>query len=222
MWAQQVRSEPEILSLFGGHSRRAGTLPVPLPPTSTVLHTSTSRLAIPLVPSSVPLVATSVRRPRCLLPSAASPAVRLLLPASPPEAALATALSAPEKAGQMALPLFADLAACTALAPEQWQRMPAPCPGLGAALPAVLARGRVLRRSCSHTPGGSPLLALLQAGRAASLPACSTATTTSHSRPRACWPGCLRPPRRAWARGPGRSRAAGWAVQVVLCARPLS
>ena len=61
---------------------------------------------------------------------------RLLLPATPLEGAL----SALEEAGEVALPLFADLAACTALSPEQWQRMPAPCPALGAALPAVLAR----------------------------------------------------------------------------------
>ena len=63
-------------------------------------------------------------------------AARLLLPGTPPEYAL-TAL---EEAGEVALPLFATLAACTALSPEQWQRVPAPCAGLGAALPAVLAR----------------------------------------------------------------------------------
>ena len=63
-------------------------------------------------------------------------AARLLLPATPPKGALA-ALAA---AGDLALPLIADLAACTALSPAQWQRVPAPCPGLGAALPAVLAR----------------------------------------------------------------------------------
>ena len=67
---------------------------------------------------------------------------RLLLPASPPEATLA----ALKKTGKVALPLFADLVACTALSPEQWQRMPPAvllqyfCPGLAAALPAVLAR----------------------------------------------------------------------------------
>ena len=61
---------------------------------------------------------------------------RLLLPATPPE----IVLSAAEAAGEVALPLFADLAACAALSPAQWQRVPAPCLGLGAALPAVLAR----------------------------------------------------------------------------------
>ena len=61
---------------------------------------------------------------------------RLLLQATPPDMAL-TAL---EEAGEVALPLFADLAACAALSPEQWQRMPAPCPALGTALPAVLER----------------------------------------------------------------------------------
>ena len=61
---------------------------------------------------------------------------RLLLPATP----LEYALQALQRAGEVALPLFADLASCTALSPEQWQRMPAACPALGAALPAVLAR----------------------------------------------------------------------------------
>ena len=63
-------------------------------------------------------------------------AARLLLPATPVE----RALSALEAADEVALPLYADLAACTALSPEQWQRVPAPCPALGTALPAVLAR----------------------------------------------------------------------------------
>ena len=61
---------------------------------------------------------------------------RLLLRATPPDDALA-ALAVN---GELTLPLFADLAACRPLSPEQWQRMPVPCPGLGAALPAVLAR----------------------------------------------------------------------------------
>ena len=37
-------------------------------------------------------------------------------------------------------PLFADLAARAPLTPEQWRQFPAPCAGLGAALPAVLRR----------------------------------------------------------------------------------
>ena len=61
---------------------------------------------------------------------------RLLLPATPPE----DALSALGNAGQVALPLYADLAACAALSPGQWQRMPSRCSALAAALPAVLAR----------------------------------------------------------------------------------
>ena len=61
---------------------------------------------------------------------------RLLLPATPPERALSALL----RAGDVGLPLFADLAACRALSPAQWRRVPGPCPGLGAALPAVLAR----------------------------------------------------------------------------------
>ena len=61
---------------------------------------------------------------------------RLLLPATPQE----RAISALEAAGEVALPLFADLAACKALSPGQWQHVPAPCAHLGTALPAVLAR----------------------------------------------------------------------------------
>ena len=61
---------------------------------------------------------------------------RLLLPAAPPQ----IALPALEEAGTVALALYGDLAACTALSPAQWQRVPAPCPALGAALPVVLAR----------------------------------------------------------------------------------
>ena len=61
---------------------------------------------------------------------------RRLLAATPPE----FALSALEESGQVALPLFANLAASTALSPAQWRRVPPCSPGLGAALPAVLAR----------------------------------------------------------------------------------
>ena len=85
------------------------------------------------------------RVPECL------EAARLLLPATPLEDALA-ALAA---AGQAALPLFADLAACWPLSQEQWERFPCPCPGLGAALPAVLARSEA---------GVSRLVARLTAG----------------------------------------------------------
>ena len=63
-------------------------------------------------------------------------AARLLLPVTP----LDEALSALVAAGCPALPLFADLAASRPLTYAQWQRVPAACPGLGAALPAVLAR----------------------------------------------------------------------------------
>ena len=87
-------------------------------------------------------------------------AARLLLPATPPE----NALSALEEAGQVALPLFADLAASKALSPAQWQRVPAPCPALGAALPAVLARsqaeaallvGRLPAEACQRLRAGA-------------------------------------------------------------------
>lgn len=37
-------------------------------------------------------------------------------------------------------PLFAPLVARQSLSPSEWQQVPAPCPGLGAALPAVLRR----------------------------------------------------------------------------------
>ena len=63
-------------------------------------------------------------------------AARLLLPASPLQAALA----ALALAGSGALPLFADLAACRPLSAAQWQRVPPACPALGSALPAVLQR----------------------------------------------------------------------------------
>ena len=61
---------------------------------------------------------------------------RLLLPATPPECAL----SALEEAGEAGLLLYGALAACTALSPGQWERVPVSCPSLGAALPTVLAR----------------------------------------------------------------------------------
>ena len=42
---------------------------------------------------------------------------------------------------EVVAPLFALLAARQPLTPAQWALAPWPCPGLGAALPAVLARG---------------------------------------------------------------------------------
>ena len=54
-----------------------------------------------------------------------------------PFALLLQALAA---AGQLALPLHANLAASRVLTEEQWQQLPMPCPGLGAALPEVLQR----------------------------------------------------------------------------------
>lgn len=44
------------------------------------------------------------------------------------------------QAGPVALPLFAELAAARPLSAEQWAQVPRGCPGLGALLPAVLAR----------------------------------------------------------------------------------
>ena len=40
----------------------------------------------------------------------------------------------------MPLSLYTPLVACLSLTPAEWQRVPSPCPGLGSALPAVLAR----------------------------------------------------------------------------------
>ena len=40
----------------------------------------------------------------------------------------------------MRVPLYALLVARQPLAPAEWARVPTPCPGLGAALPAMLAR----------------------------------------------------------------------------------
>ena len=74
---------------------------------------------------------------------------RLLLSASP----LERALPALEKAGEVAQPLFVDLAACKALSARQWWRLPYRCPALGAALPAVLVRCTVeAARLVAHLP----------------------------------------------------------------------
>lgn len=80
---------------------------------------------------------------------------RLLLPYGPTQQ-LVEALAA---AGPVALPLFGDLVACRRLSPEQWQLVPAGCPGLGAALPAVM------QRSC--TEAGCLARRLPEADRAA-------------------------------------------------------
>lgn len=54
--------------------------------------------------------------------------------------AVLTSLSA---AGAAAAPLYPALVARCPLTPEQWAQIPGPCPGLGAALPAVLRRSEV-------------------------------------------------------------------------------
>ena len=68
----------------------------------------------------------------------------LLLEATPPEAALPILTSAWQQQQldphQLLSPLHATLVACWPLSEAQWQRVPAPCPGLGRALPAVLQR----------------------------------------------------------------------------------
>lgn len=69
-------------------------------------------------------------------------AARTLLPASHMSAdqLLDAFATVPAHAQPGVQPLYADLAARRSMTPEQWQRVPAPCPGLGRALPAVLAR----------------------------------------------------------------------------------
>ena len=104
----------------------------PLLEAAPVVATSNVRGFVPL---KIALIKAS-KNPRVRDPARHLETARVLLPATPPEVALA----ALERAGEVALPLFADLAACTALSPAQWERVPAPCPALGAALPAVLAR----------------------------------------------------------------------------------
>lgn len=47
-------------------------------------------------------------------------------------------LAALNAAGDRALPLYAVLVGRCSLTPEQWDKVPTPCPGLGDALPAVL------------------------------------------------------------------------------------
>lgn len=61
---------------------------------------------------------------------------RLLLPVSGP----VVSLGALKSAHAEAQPLYADLAALFALSAAEWERVPAPCTGLGRALPAVLER----------------------------------------------------------------------------------
>lgn len=75
-------------------------------------------------------------------------AARLLLAAAPIDAPLVVLNLAPQnfRATQgkweerVAYPLYPTLAANRPLIPTQWERIPRPFPGLGAALPTVLAR----------------------------------------------------------------------------------
>ena len=61
---------------------------------------------------------------------------RAILPAVPRDDALAQLPAG----GPLVQPLYADLTTAGPLTQQQWQRVPAPCAGLIAALPAVLAR----------------------------------------------------------------------------------
>lgn len=60
----------------------------------------------------------------------------------PPADEVLAALEAAQQglAGERALPLYAPLVARQPLKPAEWARVPAPCPSLGAVLPAVLQR----------------------------------------------------------------------------------
>ena len=60
----------------------------------------------------------------------------------PPADQVLTALAAARRglAGERVVCLYATLAARQALSPAEWARVPRPCPGLSAALPAVLRR----------------------------------------------------------------------------------
>lgn len=69
-------------------------------------------------------------------PAASLEATRPLLAAMPPSIALPVL----QQRGELALPLFANLVEQWPLSRQQWQLVPCPCPGLGRALPAVLAR----------------------------------------------------------------------------------
>lgn len=63
-------------------------------------------------------------------------AARVLLAVAPPNVSLPLLA----QHGDLVLPLFSELAVHWPLTAAQWQQVPAPCPGLGGALPAVLAR----------------------------------------------------------------------------------
>lgn len=77
--------------------------------------------------------------PQCFIDTA-----RVLLPATPPELALPAVEAAWRRAAAGGrdglLPLFPELVAAWGLTPAQWEAVPDACPGLGAALPAVLDR----------------------------------------------------------------------------------
>ena len=91
-------------------------------------------------------------------------AAHAVLPATETHAALAAIVAA----GEVALPLFADVACQRQLNRGDWQLVPTPCAVLGAALPAVARRsraeaGQVVRRllpaergACGPLPCASP------------------------------------------------------------------
>lgn len=122
-------------------NRAAVELLVKLAPAAAMVRSHPQLGPAGLLPLSAALglAAAACRRkwPRGAPPlTAYLEAARPLLGAMPPEAALPIL----GQRGQLALPLVADLAARWPLARELWQQVPSPCPGLGRALPAVLAR----------------------------------------------------------------------------------
>ena len=123
IWYGKLAAMCLLLSVAPG----AATAPVP----GYALHIPVSSLAFALSRAKhFQRGHASALASRCLA------AARLLLPATPLDDALAALMSS----GSMALPLLADLVARRPLSPGQWQRIPAHCTGLAAALPAVMER----------------------------------------------------------------------------------
>lgn len=76
--------------------------------------------------------------------------VRLMLPHVPPHVSLPALTSSNSN---LALSLYPTLVAAWPLTPTQWQQVPSPCPGLAAALPAVMPRsGAEAASLVAHLP----------------------------------------------------------------------
>ena len=128
-------------------NRAAVQLLVELAPAAAMVRSHPQLGNAGLLPLSAALgLAAAARRrkwPRGGQPSAAYlDAARPLLAVMLPEAALPLLA----QRGQLALPLYADLAAHWPLSEELWQQVPSPCPGLARALPGVLEAARLVAR----------------------------------------------------------------------------